>query len=199
MEQFEKCSANIVKIHKNIKTGKDYVIPYICQKKFLMNISIRKGKKSDLPQVLMLIKELALYEKAPEEVTLTITDFERDFKAEHPLFNFFVAESKSAEKSKKGSIAGIALYYYGYSTWKGKRMYLDDIVVTEKLRGKGIGKLLFDKIVNEAKKNKVKQIMWQVLEWNKPAINFYKKYNSILDPEWITGKLNEEQLMNANC
>ena len=166
-----------------------------------MNISVRKGKKTDLPGVLTLIKELALYEKAPLEVTLTLEELEKDFKAHHPLFSFFVAqwESKVNRSNKNGRkvinpIVGIALYYYGYSTWKGKRMYLDDIVVTEKLRGKGIGKMLFDKVVSEAKKNKVKQIMWQVLEWNTPAINFYKKYNAILDPEWITGKLNEEQL-----
>lgn len=170
-----------------------------------MNISVRRGKKSDLPQVLALIKELALYEKAPGEVTLTVKEFEKDLESGHPLFHFFVAgkstknESlriyeKPKKKKKKDDIVGIALYYYGYSTWKGKRMYLDDIVVTEKMRGNGIGKMLFDEIVNEAKKNKVKQIMWQVLEWNDPAINFYKKYNAILDPEWITGKLNVEQL-----
>lgn len=161
-----------------------------------MNISVRRGKKSDLPQVLALIKELALYEKAPGEVTLTVKEFEKDLESGHPLFHFFVAGKKSTknEPARKDDIVGIALYYYGYSTWKGKRMYLDDIVVTEKMRGNGIGKMLFDEIVNEAKKNKVKQIMWQVLEWNDPAINFYKKYNAILDPEWITGKLNVEQL-----
>lgn len=154
-----------------------------------MKIKIRRGKKSDLQQVLALIKELALFEKAPEEVTLTIKQFKKDFESKNPLFHFFVAE----KENKK--IVGIALYYYGYSTWKGKRMYLDDIVVTEKMRGKGIGKKLFEEIIREAKKNKVKQIMWQVLDWNEPAINFYKKYNSILDHEWITGKLNEEQLL----
>ena len=153
-----------------------------------MNISIRKGKKSDLPQVLTLINELALYEKAPDEVTLTIEEFENDWESEHPLFHIFVAEEFGV------GLVGIALYSYCFSTWHGKRMYLDDIVVTEKMRGRGTGKLLFDEIVREAKKNKVKQIMWQVLEWNKPAINFYKKYNAILDPEWITGKLNVEQL-----
>lgn len=157
-----------------------------------MNISVRKGKKTDLPQALSLIKELALYEKAPREVTLTLEQFEKDYEAEHPLYHFFVAEKKAPEAKK---IVGIALFYYGYSTWKGKRMYLDDIVVTEKMRGKGIGKLLFDKIVEEAEKNRVQQVMWQVLEWNAPAINFYKKYNAILDPEWITGKLNVEQLV----
>ncbi len=153
-----------------------------------MKIKIRNGKKSDLPQVLTLIKELAMYEKAPDEVTLTIEQFENDWESKHPLFHFFVAEEN------KKNIVGIALYYYGFSTWHGKRMYLDDIVVTEKMRGKGTGKLLFDELVREAKKNNVKQIMWQVLEWNEPAINFYKKYNSILDTEWITGKLNSEQI-----
>ena len=157
-----------------------------------MYVSIRKGKKSDLAQVLSLIKELALYEKAPEEVSLTLKKFKKDFKSRHPLFHLLVAEEEQAKSNS--AIFGIALYFYGYSTWKGKRIYLDDIVVTEKMRGKGIGKLLFDRLIKVAKKNKVKQIMWQVLDWNEPAINFYKKYNAILDPEWITGKLNEGQI-----
>lgn len=153
-----------------------------------MTIKIRQGRKSDLAQVLTLIKELALYEKAPGEVSLTLATFEKDFAAMHPLFHFFVAENP------RNKIVGIALYYYGYSTWKGKRMYLDDIIVTGKMRGKGIGKLLFDRLISVAKKEKVQQIMWQVLEWNEPAINFYKKYHAILDPGWITGKLNTQQI-----
>lgn len=167
-----------------------------------MNITIRRAKKTDLSQVLDLIHELADYEKAPDKVTLTVKQFEKDWESKHPLYHIFVAEcltpNPSPKEKRKKDIVGIALYYYGYSTWKGKRIYLDDIVVTEKMRGKGIGKLLFDKLILEAKKNKVKQIMWSVLDWNEPALNFYRKYKAELDAEWITGKLGEEQIKNPD-
>jgi GNAT superfamily N-acetyltransferase len=84
-----------------------------------------------------------------------------------------------------GEIKGFALYYIRYSTWKGQRMYLEDILVTESFRGKGLGKLLFDRLIEEAKEKNFSGIVWQVLEWNEPAINFYKKYNSSFDPEWV--------------
>lgn len=159
-----------------------------------MSVTIRKAKKQDLSSVLKLIKELALYEKAPEEVTLTLKQFEKDFKSKNSLFHIFVAErltpNPSPKEMNRKEVVGIALYYYGYSTWKGKRIYLDDIVITEKMRGKKIGKMLFDTLIKEAKKNKVKQILWHILNWNKPALNFYKKYNAILDREWISGRLN---------
>lgn len=88
-----------------------------------------------------------------------------------------------------GKVEGFALYYIRYSTWKGQCLYLEDFLVTEKLRGKGAGKLLFERIIEEAKEKGFKRMVWQVLEWNEPAINFYKKYNATLDPEWVNGIL----------
>lgn len=152
-------------------------------------MNIRKGKIEDLPQVLALIKELARYENAPNEVVVTIADMELQGFGENPLFNFFVAENNQI-------IVGIALFYYKYSTWKGKCLFLEDIVITEKERGKGIGKLLFDAVAQVAKVQQVKRMEWQVLNWNEPAINFYKKYDSIFDNEWINCKLTDKELSN---
>ncbi len=154
-----------------------------------MNFSIRKGNKSDLPQVLKLIKELATYEKAPNEVTVSVSDMERDGFGENPIFNFFVAESD-------GIIIGISLYYIKYSTWKGKCVFLEDIIVTEEYRKYGIGKKLFNEVVKIAKQMQVKRMEWQVLEWNEPAINFYKKLNSHFDNEWVNCKLTDIELNN---
>ena len=136
------------------------------------SLLIRKGTKQDLPSVLNLINELALFEKAPEQVTNTIKDMEEDGFGNNPVFNFYVAELNN-------KIIGIAVYFIKYSTWKGKGLYLDDLFVTEKFRGKGIGKKLFDIIIEEAKKINAKQLHWQVLDWNTPAIDFYKKYGVI--------------------
>ncbi len=153
----------------------------------LMNISIRKGLKTDLPQVLGLIQELAAYEKAPLEVAVTISEMERDGFGENPVFRFFVAET--GEK-----IVGISLYYIKYSTWKGKCVFLEDIIVTESHRKFGIGKQLFDEVVQVAKEMNARRMEWQVLEWNQPAIKFYEKLNSHFDGEWINCKLTEEEI-----
>ncbi|MEN8786980.1 MAG: GNAT family N-acetyltransferase, partial [Flavobacteriales bacterium] len=134
-----------------------------------MKTSLRKATKSDLKSVLDLVKELALYEKAPEEVTVTLADYERDF--DQHIFDIIVAEQEN-------EIVGIAFYYMTYSTWKGKMLFLEDFVVKEELRGKGIGKLLFKAYLEEAQKLNVSLAKWQVLDWNEPAINFYEKYNS---------------------
>jgi ribosomal protein S18 acetylase RimI-like enzyme len=148
-----------------------------------MNITIRYAERKDCKRLLELVKELAIYERAPDEVTVTLEHFEDSGFGETPVWWGFVAASPSSEGEK---ILGFALYYIRYSTWKGQRMYLEDIVVTESARGNGIGKLLFDALIEEAKVKKFKGIVWQVLEWNEPAINFYKKYyNAKLDPEWI--------------
>ena len=143
-----------------------------------MEITIRRAVKEDCPRLLELVKELALYEKAPEEVTVTLDHFVESGFGEKPVWWAFCAESE-------GIVQGFALYYIRYSTWKGQRMYLEDIIVTEKMRGKGIGKLLFDALIAEAKAKGFGGIVWQVLEWNEPAIRFYKKYNASFDPEWV--------------
>jgi len=152
-----------------------------------MNIVIRKGTKTDLTAVLNLVKELAIYEKAPHEVTVTLSDMERDGFGENPIFSFFVAETD-------GKVVGIALYYIKYSTWKGKCVFLEDIIVTEAYRQYGIGKKLFDEIVKVAKSMNVKRLEWQVLEWNEPAIKFYKKLNAHFDEEWINCKLTDKEI-----
>lgn len=143
-----------------------------------MSIQIRRAVKEDCTRLLELVNELALYEKAPQEVTVTLEHFEESGFGKNPVWWAFVAE-------EDGLILGFALYYIRYSTWKGQRMYLEDILVTEQARGKGIGKLLMDQLIVEAKERKLNGIVWQVLEWNEPAINFYKKYNADFDAEWL--------------
>ena len=150
-------------------------------------IHIRKGTESDIEQALSLIKELAIYEKAPDEVEVTPNEMRAWGFGSNKIFDFFVAEENDV-------IIGMALYYFKYSTWKGKCLFLEDIIVTETQRGKGIGKLLFDKIIEVSKETNVRRMEWQVLDWNTPAINFYKKYAATLDGEWINGKLTKVQL-----
>jgi GNAT superfamily N-acetyltransferase len=148
-----------------------------------MDILIRRAKKSDCVRLLELIQELAVYEKAPEEVTVTLAHFEESGFGTNPVWWAFVVEVN-------GVVVGLALYYIRYSTWKGQRMYLEDILVTEEMRGKKIGSLLFDQLIEEAKEKKLKGMNWQVLDWNEPAINFYKKYNASFDPEWVNCSIN---------
>ncbi|MDX2173578.1 MAG: GNAT family N-acetyltransferase [Bacteroidota bacterium] len=152
-----------------------------------MNITIRKGTENDVQSALNLVKELAIYEKAPNEVEVTIDEMHNWGFGPNKVFDFFVLE-------KETKIIGLALYYYKYSTWKGKCLFLEDIIVTETERKNGYGKLLFNEVVKVAKEQKVRRMEWQVLEWNTPAIEFYKKYDAVLDPEWINGKLTGEQL-----
>lgn len=151
--------------------------------------TIRIGKKEDLARVLELIKELAEYERALHEVTNTLNMLEEDGFGSNPVFGFFVAEDE-------GEIYGISLYYYRYSTWKGKRLYLEDIVVTESQRGRGIGKLLFEATMKKALSDGCTGMMWQVLDWNESAIEFYKRYNTRFDNEWINCHLEAEQIRN---
>lgn len=145
-------------------------------------LTIREGKREDLPQVLKLVKELAEYEKALHEVSSTVEKMEVDGFGENPIYGFFVAEHDKV-------IIGISLYYYRYSTWKGKRLYLEDIVVTQSERGGGIGKKLFERTMKFTLEQNCTGMMWQVLDWNEPAINFYKKYNAKLDGEWVNCSL----------
>lgn len=152
-----------------------------------MSIEIRKGTQADITAALILVKELATYEKAPNEVEVTPEEMlEWGFGADKQ-FDFFVA-------SDQNEIVGLALYYFKYSTWKGKCLFLEDIIVTESQRGKGIGKLLFDKVVDISKEMKVRRMEWQVLDWNTPAIEFYKKYDATLDGDWVNCKLTNHQL-----
>jgi len=143
-----------------------------------MQITIRRAVKEDCARLLELIRELAEYEKAPQEVTVTMDHFVESGFGPQPVWWAFVAEAD-------GQVEGFAMYYIRYSTWKGQRMYLEDLVVTEKMRGKGLGKMLFDRLMEEAREKKFNGMVWQVLDWNEPAINFYKKYNAHFDPEWI--------------
>jgi GNAT superfamily N-acetyltransferase len=143
-----------------------------------MNIKIRRAVKEDCPRLLELVTELAIYEKAPNDVTVTLEHFTESGFGKNPVWWSFVAEAD-------GVIRGFALYYIRYSTWKGQAMYLEDIIVTESMRGKKIGKLLFDRLIEEAKEKKFNRIIWQVLDWNEPAINFYKKYNADFDGDWL--------------
>lgn len=143
-----------------------------------MSIEIRRAEKKDCARLLELVTELAIYEKAPDDVTVTLDHFTESGFGENHVWWAFVAE-------ENGFIHGFALYYIRYSTWKGQAMYLEDIIVTESSRGKGIGKLLMDRLIIEAKERKFNRIVWQVLEWNEPAINFYKKYNATFDGEWL--------------
>lgn len=154
-----------------------------------MNIALRYAQKKDLPEVLSLIRELATYERAPQEATVSLDDLEKDGFGDKPIFEVILAETD-------GKIAGMAFYYYAYSTWKGKCIYLEDIIVRENMRAKGIGKVLFDAVVMKCKKVNARRLMWQVLDWNEPAINFYKKYNATLDPTWVNGKLTDDQIRN---
>ncbi|MFY0252343.1 GNAT family N-acetyltransferase [Chitinophaga sp. 30R24] len=146
------------------------------------NIALRVARKEDCPRLMELIRELAEYEKASEQVTITLAHFEEAGFGPNPVWKAFVA---TTHHNGQETILGFALYYIRYSTWKGCRMYLEDIIVTAAWRGKGIGKLLFDQLITEAKMKNLNGITFQVLEWNTPAINFYKKYTDQFDPEWI--------------
>lgn len=150
-------------------------------------IQVRPATKADIPSVHALIRELAEYEKAPLEVTNTVDEMLRDGFGEQPVFYCQVAEHDS-------KVIGMAIYFIKYSTWKGKGVYLDDIVVTESMRKKGVGAKLLDAVIRHAAELNAKQLHWQVLDWNEPAIAFYKNYEVDFDKEWINCKMNAEQI-----
>jgi GNAT superfamily N-acetyltransferase len=152
-----------------------------------MNAAIREATLADCSRILELINELAVYERAPEEVTVTLAEFEDAGFGQKPVWKAFVAEVDAI-------IVGFALYYVRYSTWKGCRLYLEDFIVTDSYRGKGIGKQLFDTIVLEAHEKGFNGMTWQVLDWNEPALNFYKKYEAGIEAGWLNGSLSKQQL-----
>jgi GNAT superfamily N-acetyltransferase len=152
-----------------------------------MNVAIREARLADCSRILELINELAVYERAPEEVTVTLAEFEDAGFGQKPVWKAFIAELDE-------TIVGFALYYVRYSTWKGCRLYLEDFIVTDSHRGKGIGKQLFDTIVLEAHEKGFNGMTWQVLDWNEPALNFYKKYEAGVEAGWLNGSLSKQQL-----
>jgi GNAT superfamily N-acetyltransferase len=149
-----------------------------------MEIVIRKAVKEDCKRMMELVEELAEYEKEPDAVTVSFDHFVESGFGEQPVWWALVAEAD-------GSVEGFALCYIRYSTWKGQRLYLEDFVVSERMRGHGIGKLLFDKLLEECKAKKYSGMVWQVLDWNEPAINFYKKYPEVnIDSGWLNCSIN---------
>ncbi len=150
---------------------------------------IRKAKISDMKEVLSMIKELANYEKAEVEVHLSLEKLIKDGFGDQKLYEALVVETK-------GKLCGYAIYYNAYSTWKGRAFYLEDIFVRKEFRNKGIGEKLFKQVIKIAIKRKAKRVDWQILKWNSPAINFYKKMRSTFDDEWINGRLFELDLNN---
>lgn len=150
---------------------------------------VRKGEQKDMPAVLELIQELAVYEREPEAVEVTVSDLERDGFGAHPLFYTFVAEIQD-------KIIGVALYYYRYSTWKGKTIHLEDLIVTEKMRGTGAGFALYKAIMNQGVEDKVRRVEWNVLDWNTSAIAFYEKSGAKVFDDWRIVQMDENGLAN---
>ena len=156
-----------------------------------MKTIIRQGVKEDLPSVLKLIKELADYENSLDQVTITLGDLEQDGFGCHPWFWFLVAEKDSV-------IIGISFYWIRYSTWKGKFLFLEDFVIKEKYRRYGIGSRLFEETIKICKKLDLNGMTWQVLDWNIPAIDFYKKFDAEISKDWLNGKLTKKQIQNIS-
>ena len=147
-------------------------------------MNIRKGAIEDMSAVLDLIKELATFEKEPNAVEVTVTDLERDGFGESPLFYTFIAEQNN-------EIVGMALYYYRYSTWKGRTIHLEDLIVKEKMRGSGLGFELYSAVIAQGKNDGVRRIEWNVLDWNTPAIEFYEKSGAKVLKDWLVAQMDE--------
>jgi len=145
---------------------------------------IRKGEIKDMYAVLELIQELATFEKEPDAVVLTVDDLIRDGFGNNPLFYTLIAELE-------GEIVGMALYYYRYSTWKGRTIHLEDLIVKEKMRGSGLGFALYTEIIAQGKRDKVRRVEWNVLDWNTPAIDFYKKSGAKVLDDWLVAQMDE--------
>ncbi|OXA71890.1 GNAT family N-acetyltransferase [Flavobacterium aquidurense] len=152
-------------------------------------MNIRKGNPEDMKSVLGLIQELAIFENEPEAVVITVDDLVRDGFGEKPLFHVFVAEIEDELSNKE--IVGIALYYYRYSTWKGKTIHLEDLVVKEKMRGTGLGSALYSEIMKQGKRDNVRRIDWNVLAWNTPAVKFYENSGAKILEDWQVVQMDE--------
>ncbi len=152
-------------------------------------VFIREGTEQDIPQVLKLIHELAVFEREPNAVKTSIDSMLKDGFGAQPVFGMFVAEVQS-------TIVGASIYYYRYSTWRGRCLYLEDLIVTESYRGQGIGQQLFSRIVRKAKEDECQGISWQVLNWNQPALDFYGKYGAKSEAQWLNCSLSREQIEN---
>ena len=156
-----------------------------------MSFIIRKGDEKDVPGIMKLVRELAEFERAPEQVVNSEKILLQDGFGKESVYKVFIAEAADTNE-----VIGMALYYTAYSTWKGKMLFLDDLVVTESYRKFGIGRKLMNEFLKAAKEEGVNQIRWQVLDWNKPAIEFYKTLGADFDAEWITVKMSREQISN---
>lgn len=154
-------------------------------------MNIRKGKPEDMIAVLELIQELAIFEKEPEAVLITVDDLVRDGFGSTPLFHVFVAEIEEKNNKDSKHIVGIALYYYRFSTWKGKTIHLEDLVVKESMRGTGLGYALYSEIIKQGKIDQVRRVEWNVLDWNTPAIDFYEKSGAKVLRDWYVVQMDE--------
>lgn len=150
---------------------------------------IRKATKKDMQSVLELIQELAIFEKEPDAVVVTVDDLVRDGFSENPLFQCFVAEEEN-------NITGMALFYYRYSTWKGKTIHLEDLIVKESKRGTGAGFALYKEIIKQGKAENVRRIEWNVLDWNTAAIDFYEKSGAKILKDWRVVHMDETGIIN---
>ncbi len=151
------------------------------------SIELRRGVQADLPSVLSFIEQLAIFEREPHAVEVSIEELKSDFRAQK--FDFFVAELSS-------EIVGIALFYERYSTWKGSYIHLEDLIVKEEIRGKGIGRMLLEAIIAESKKRKARRLGWEVLDWNTPAVKFYESIGASIEKEWLQCRMSEDVIEN---
>src|SRR5690554_2684813 len=150
-------------------------------------MKIRQAVQKDMPQVLKLIKELALFENEPDEVEVTVEVLEKEGFGENPLFTCFVAEIND-------KIVGAALIYFRFSTWKGRTLHLEDLIVEESKRGQGIGEALYKQVMQFAFDRGLKRVAWDVLDWNTGAIRFYERSGAIVKEEWRVVHMNEKGL-----
>lgn len=162
---------------------------YLWSKNKRMQIQIYKATEADMPEVLELIKELAVFEKEPDAVDVIVDDLLKEGFRKNPLFTCFVAKVEN-------EIVGMALVYFRFSTWKGRTVHLEDLIVKESMRGKNVGKALYSEVIKYGHENGVKRIEWVVLDWNKPAIKFYENTGAKLQKDWYLAQMDQEGIKN---